>query len=251
MQIPALLHVVVEEVLQQHLIDRDQQTAKDIGDDGLAAWSVRASSRPDLSWPAGAARTPWCCGKQPEWWVWFRTPPTGISPTETNCWRPCARRHWANSRTAWPRESQESAAGTAIPERPAAELLEKLARAVHHAHERVVLHRDLKPANVLLTVDGTIAVANRAFARLIGYEEKDVEGAAIGDTLIATYIPGILRALRLVHIGGKATERRARVSSDDRQELELILWLFPLPMSGCEVHMMIRIEELEQARDEL
>lgn len=42
----------------------------------------------------------------------------------------------------------------AIPMREAADLLVKVARAVHYAYQHGVLHRELKPANIFIDISG-------------------------------------------------------------------------------------------------
>jgi WD40 repeat protein len=71
-------------------------------------------------------------------------------------------------------------AGAARPPREAAALVDTLARAIHHAHQRGVIHRDLKPANVLLTRDGTPKVTDFGLAKAVGDDALTRTGGVVG-----------------------------------------------------------------------
>jgi eukaryotic-like serine/threonine-protein kinase len=89
----------------------------------------------------------------------------------------------------------ERLAAGPLPPREAAELIEKLARAVEHAHDHGVVHRDLKPANVLVgRVQGavdrisqdsavlpTVKIADFGLARLVADESSGtLSGTILG-----------------------------------------------------------------------
>ena len=64
----------------------------------------------------------------------------------------------------------EVARRTPMSIRQAAELIAKLARTVHYAHEHRILHRDIKPGNVLVDTHGEPHLADFGLAQLVEAE---------------------------------------------------------------------------------
>ncbi len=64
----------------------------------------------------------------------------------------------------------EVAKQEAMPVRRAAELLAKVARTVHYAHEHGILHRDIKPGNILVDKKGEPHLTDFGLARLVETE---------------------------------------------------------------------------------
>jgi tRNA A-37 threonylcarbamoyl transferase component Bud32/mono/diheme cytochrome c family protein len=72
--------------------------------------------------------------------------------------------------------------GQVMPPPQAAELLQTLARAIHHAHLHGIIHRDLKPANILLTADGIPKITDFGLAKQVDREISATQSGAVMGT---------------------------------------------------------------------
>jgi len=72
--------------------------------------------------------------------------------------------------------------GQPVPPIRAAELVETIARAMHHAHSNGIIHRDLKPANILLTRDGKPKVTDFGLVKRLEEDHGQTRTGAIMGT---------------------------------------------------------------------
>ena len=115
-------------------------------------------------------------------------------------------------------------------------LVEKVARAIAHAHERGIIHRDLKPSNVLLSAEGEPLVADFGLARRLDGAKITATGDVLGTP--AYMAPEQAR--------GEKVDVRADVYALGAILNELVTGLPPIPTTGVPMHDLVAAASAER-----
>jgi eukaryotic-like serine/threonine-protein kinase len=88
--------------------------------------------------------------------------------------------------------------------------------------------------------DGTIKLANKAFAMLLGEADGTLKGRPLCELPLQLWVPDLPRALRKVRAERTPIERRAR-----RWTNELVVWLTPTGIAD-DVHLLVQSQSVER-----
>ena len=108
--------------------------------------------------------------------------------------------------------------GFSLPQR--VEVVQQVALALEHAHERGVLHRDIKPGNILITREGRVKVADFGIGKLL---------AAGGDLTRTGQMIGSPAYMSPEQIRGEKLDGRSDFFSLGVVFYELLTGVAPLP----------------------
>jgi WD40 repeat protein/tRNA A-37 threonylcarbamoyl transferase component Bud32 len=97
-----------------------------------------------------------------------------------------------------------------LPARRTAQLVEKIARAIHHAHQRGILHRDLKPSNVLIDLEGEPRITDFGLAKRVTSSDASETWASDSNLTMSGEILGSPNYMSPEQASGRSRQVDAR-----------------------------------------